>query len=269
MLALSAIGRADVEPWRARLEAGDTDAAWTLFLARYHRLVGATIARCISEEEDARDVFAHVCERLADHNLARLRRFLESPAPRAKFSTWLVVVVRNLAIDWRRARDGRHRPTPPPGLSPIRERIYQNVLVERQSHAEAYERVCGGEQGALTFSEFVREIAATYRAVDSRRWSHLALLHGTMLDDPRPSESAIDRIERSEERARLAQAMAQLSEQERAAIQLFVVEDRAAAEVAERVGWPNAKAVYNRVHRALAAIRTHLAAHPRVRQPPG
>lgn len=268
MFTISAIGRTDVEPWRARLEASDTDAAWTLFLARYHRLIGATIARCISEEEDALDVFAHVCERLSVDDLARLRRFHDSPSHRAKFSTWLVVVVRNLAIDWRRTREGRHRPTPPPGLSPIRERIYQSVLVERQSHVEAYERIRAGEHCALSYPEFVREVAATYRAVDSRRWSHLALLHGTAREDEEHFESASDRIERTEEHARLAQAMEQLSDKERAAIHLFVIEERPAGEVAERVGWPNAKTVYNRVHRALAAMRAYLAAEPPVRRPP-
>lgn len=257
-----------MEPWRTRLEAGDADVAWTLFLARYHRLIGATVSRCIADSEDALDVFAHVCEQLAENDLARLRRFHETPAHRAKFSTWLVVVVRNLAVDWKRARDGRPRGTPPPGLSPIRERIYQLVLVERRSHVEAYETLCVPPLDAISYAEFVREVAATYRAVDSRRWFQLAVLHGEgrELDDRR--ESPGDRIERSEERRRLANALAQLTEKERRAIALFVIEERPAAEVARSVGWPNAKTVYNRVHRALAAMRTLLAAGPSSRRPP-
>jgi RNA polymerase sigma factor (sigma-70 family) len=247
-----------VEPWRARLDAGDTEAAWTLFLARYHRLIGATIARRTPSAEDARDAFADICDRLSEDDLARLRRFHEAPAHRAKFSTWLVVVVRNLAIDCRRAREGRPRASPPPGLSPLRERIYQLVLVERRPHVEAYEALRSSAECELSFRDFVREIAPTYRAVDARRWSHLALLHGNQPEAVEEVAAPTDDVEHADEAARLARALAQLTAKEREAIQLFVVEERPAAEVARAVGWPNAKAVYNRVGRALAALRTVL-----------
>jgi RNA polymerase sigma factor (sigma-70 family) len=247
-----------VEPWRARLDAGDTEAAWTLFLARYHRLIGATIARCTPSAEDARDAFAEICDRLSEDDLARLRRFHDAPAHRAKFSTWLVVVVRNLAVDCRRAREGRPRASPPPGLSPLRERIYQLVLVERRPHVEAYEAMRSSGECDLSFRDFVREIASTYRAVDARRWSHLALLHGNQSEGATEVAAPTEDVEHADEAARLARALAQLTAKEREAIQLFVVEERPAAEVAQAVGWPNAKAVYNRVGRALAALRTVL-----------
>ena len=41
---------------------------------------------------------------------------------------------------------------------------------------------------------------------------------------------------------------------ERLAVQLFVVDEMPAAEVARTVGWRNAKAVYNRVYRALGTL---------------
>jgi DNA-directed RNA polymerase specialized sigma24 family protein len=46
----------------------------------------------------------------------------------------------------------------------------------------------------------------------------------------------------------------------RLAVQLFVVDELKAADVATMVGWPNAKAVYNRVTRALTAMRGALEA---------
>jgi RNA polymerase sigma factor (sigma-70 family) len=251
-----------VEPWRSRLEAGDTEAAWTLFLARYHRLIGATIARCTPRAEDARDAFAEICDRLSEDDLARLRRFHAAPAHRAKFSTWLVVVVRNLAIDCRRAREGRPRSTPPPGLPPLRERIYQLALVEHRSHVEAYETLRSRGECDLSFRDFAREIASTYRAVDARRWSHLALLQGNVEIPDEEVAAPTEALERSDEASRLARALAKLTAEERAAIQLFVVEERSAAEVAREVGWTGPKTVYNRVHRALAALRAILSAEP-------
>jgi RNA polymerase sigma factor (sigma-70 family) len=258
-----------MEPWRARLEEGDSEAAWTMFLARYHRLVGATIARCIADSDDAMDAFAEVCDRLSADDLARLRKFHDAPAHRAKFSTWLVVVVRNLAIDFRRAREGRPRATAPLGLTPLRERIYQLVLVDRVPHVEAYESLRASGACDVAFPEFVREVASTYRAVDSRRWSHLALLHGasgalplheTSRGGDIAQSSEVDDLDDDDARARVAAALAQLSDEDRAAIRLFVIEERPAADVASAVGLSNAKAVYNRVNRALAKLRTLLSA---------
>lgn len=210
--------------------------------------------------EEARDAFAEICDRLSEDDLARLRRFHSAPANRAKFSTWLVVVVRNLAIDCRRAREGRPRSTPPPGLSAVRERIYQLVLVERRSHVEAYETMRSNGECDLSFRDFTREVASTYRAVDARRWTHLALLHR---DAATPAEEVVaptEGLERADEASRLARALSTLTADERAAIHLFVVEERSAAEVARLVGWTGPKTVYNRVHRALAALRAMLSA---------
>ena len=249
-----------MDAWRARLEAGDTEGAWTSFLAQYHRLLEHTISRCIVDAEDARDAFAHACDRLSDNNLARLRRFHESTEHRAKFSTWLVVVTRHLAIDWKRAREGRARATPPPGLSPLRSRIFQLVLVERLSHAEAFESLCASGGCEMTYRAFVREIAATIRSVDSRRWSYLASLHGAsrmlLAQESEPSDDCT----REDQHAIVERAVSRLTEQERTALRLFVVEGRPAAEVARSVGWPNAKAVYNRMSRTLTAMRTLLNA---------
>jgi DNA-directed RNA polymerase specialized sigma24 family protein len=42
------------------------------------------------------------------------------------------------------------------------------------------------------------------------------------------------------------------------ALQLYVVQGTPAADVARILGWPNAKAVYNRVYRALQSVRAVL-----------
>jgi hypothetical protein len=42
------------------------------------------------------------------------------------------------------------------------------------------------------------------------------------------------------------------------AVQLFIIDEIDAATVARTVGWPNAKAVYNRVHRALDRLRSEV-----------
>jgi RNA polymerase sigma factor (sigma-70 family) len=249
-----------VEPWRAALDAGDNDTAWTLFLARYHRLIGATVARCIPDAEDARDAFAHLCDKLWEGDLARLRRFQESHHS-AKFSTWLVVVVRNLAIDWRRSQDGRPRMAPPAGLSPLREEIYRVVLVQRRSHAEAYETLRATRDDLSSFPQFLREVRETYREVDARRWSYLAM-HQIFAFESGEAGLPEEDVDAEVQRSRLVEALSHLSESDRGAIQLFVLEERPAAEVARTLGWANSKTVYNRVRRALAVLKARLVEIP-------
>ena len=97
------------------------------------RLIFAQIRRATTEPDDVMDIFAHVCERLHENELARLQVFAFSTAPRASFATWLVAVVRNLIVDWFRARDGRSRAQPPKSLSPLARRVYELVFLEHRS----------------------------------------------------------------------------------------------------------------------------------------
>src|SRR5690606_17010413 len=114
----------------------------------------ATIRRSIEEEEDL-DAFAHVCHALSADSLARLRRYRTYEPRRARFSTWLVTVIHNLAIDWVRQRDGRRRVRVPQSLAPFQQEIFVRVFVEQRSHTEAFEILRTGRSD-LTFSTFLR-----------------------------------------------------------------------------------------------------------------
>ena len=105
-----------MEPWLTEIAAGRYQAAWDLVAERYNRLILATIRRLVRDHDDVMDVFSAVCQALSENDLARLRRFVDEPT-RARFSTWLVAVVRNLTIDWLRKRDGRRRDDVPEALS--------------------------------------------------------------------------------------------------------------------------------------------------------
>src|SRR6266576_1790416 len=98
-----------MEGWAAELESGKPDAAWDLFLDRYQRLIFAAIRHYAQDHDDVMDVFARVCEALREDDLRRLRAFAAQQDHRARFSTWLVTVVRHLTVDWFRHRDGLRR----------------------------------------------------------------------------------------------------------------------------------------------------------------
>jgi DNA-directed RNA polymerase specialized sigma24 family protein len=245
-----------VDAWLQRLQAADPGGAWDLFIERYRRLIFATIRHIAQDYDDVMDVFVRVCEALREDDLSRLRRWAEEPTHKARFSTWLVAVVRNLTIDWIRHRDGRKRLSAVADtLPPLRRQIFELVFHRGRSHVEAYELIRSGEMSDLPFGEFLRELAITYRAVgQGSRGTLLRELGGNpppvdLGNTAEPPPASTDTAER------LADALGALDPEARTAVQLFVVDELPAADVARIVGWPNSKAVYNRVYRALAAMR--------------
>lgn len=246
-----------VEPWHARLAESDVEAAWSLFIDRYRRVILATIRRLIPGD-DAMEAFHHVCAALSKDRLARLRRYREDAPRQARFPTWLVTVVHNLVIDWQRQRDGRRRVRVPAGLTSLQERIFTCVFVEHRSHAETYEILCASGDREVTLSRFLHALAETYRVVERER--PRGAMHYFAAPPPPPAVDAdAERLVAAAELSgRLSAAMAMLAEDERAALQLYVVEGMPAADVARTVGWPDAKAVYNRAYRTLKRLRAAL-----------
>jgi RNA polymerase sigma factor (sigma-70 family) len=247
-----------MEEWMARLQQGEPDVAWDLFLARYRRLIFAAIRHYAQDYDDVMDVFARVCEALREDDFRRLRDYIAQPNHRARFSTWLVTVVRHVTVDWFRQRDGRRRLSAvAAGLPPLHRRIFEHVFLEHRSHLETFELIRTGPAPALSFSEFLAELRATYRAVtDGRRGRVLRELGGAPPpeaepDDPAPTLSA-------DSRALVERALCSLSAEDRVALELYVMEELPAADIARTLGLPNAKAVYNRVYRAQAAVRAWL-----------
>lgn len=87
------------------------DAAWAAFVATHSRLLLHT-ARSLNHDYDAAmDGYTYVLEALRSDNYRRLRAYAADG--RGKFSTWLVVVVRRLCLDFHRKRYGRAREVGP------------------------------------------------------------------------------------------------------------------------------------------------------------
>ena len=247
-----------MEGWAAALEVGRPDAAWDLFLDRYRRLIFAAIRHYAQDYDEVMDVFAQVCDALREDDLRRLRSYTDQRDHRARFSTWLVTVVRNLTVDWFRHRDGRRRlSVVAQALPPLRRRIFELVFLDQHSHVEAYEVLRATEAADLSFQQFLGELRSTYSAVaDGRRGRVLGELGKTPPPGDEPISSSPPDITDASEL--LEHALGTLSAEDRAAVELYIVEELPAADVARILGLPNAKAVHNRVYRALAAMRARL-----------
>jgi len=248
----------DGEPWLGPLQEGDLDGAWDLLVERYRRLILATIRHYADDYDDVMEVFARVCEGLRENELERLRRYAEQ-SHSARFSTWLVTVVRNLTIDWFRHEKGRPRLSQAvAALPPVQQKIYEYVFHRSRSHTEAYELIRTRDGIPLSFGEFLRELAACYRALSEGRKGRLLreLMGPPPLEELHPAMEAS--LNPSALSGALEEALQGLDPEERFAVELFVVDEVPAAEVARIVGWPSAKTVYNRVYRTLARLRAAL-----------
>ena len=217
----------------------------------------ATIRRLVHDHDDVMDVFATVCAALTADDFARLRRYSDRSASGAAVSTWLVIVVRNLVIDWVRKVEGRRRATFPSGLSGLHREIFEALCLRGHSPTEAFEIVRARTGHTMSFPEFLREIRVVRQSHPCpgtspvRQPEPLRLL-------PEIAVTVADPAELTDLAHRLAAVLATQPADVRLAVQLFVIDELPAAEVATIVRWPNAKAVYNRVRRALGAMRAAL-----------
>ncbi|HEY3221566.1 MAG TPA: sigma-70 family RNA polymerase sigma factor [Gemmatimonadales bacterium] len=220
----------------AELRRGRAEAAWDLFLDRYRRLIFAAIRHYAQDYDDVMDVFARVCESLRESDLKRLRSYFDQPSHSARFSTWLVTVVRHLTVDSFRHRDGRRRlSTVAAELAPLRSRIFEFLFINKRSHVESYELLKSSDGCDLTFGQFLAEVSATYRAVTGgRRGRILRELGGPVppIDDIEDEQASAN-----ERRDELDEALSCLSPEERVAVELYVVEEMPADAVAKVVGW--------------------------------
>jgi RNA polymerase sigma factor (sigma-70 family) len=83
------------------------DSAWDHFLSSFHKLILFAVRSTEENYDLVMDRYTYVLEHLREDDFRRLRAFQEKG--RAKFSTWLVVVVRRLVIDHQRGQYGRNQ----------------------------------------------------------------------------------------------------------------------------------------------------------------
>jgi len=85
-------------------------ATWEEFLDAYAGTI-FRLSRLFTGSYDERmDLFLFVCERLQQDGMRRLRTFRYRPEAPCRFSTFLSVVVKNIAVDFIRSREHRFRP---------------------------------------------------------------------------------------------------------------------------------------------------------------
>jgi RNA polymerase sigma factor (sigma-70 family) len=131
----------------------------------WSRLILHTARSVLHDGDGAMDAYAYMLDCLRSNDFARLRAYRDDG--RAKFSTWLVVVLRRMALDHRRQRVGRETPGRTSEARELRRRLHVlagEVLDVDQSVPDSGERADEGVQR----SEMTVALTDALARLDSR-----------------------------------------------------------------------------------------------------
>ena len=249
------------EPWEA----------WTAFLESYSRAI-LQVVHTFEHEQDARsDCFLFVCERLSENQFRRLRRF--QPGGRARFTTWLQVVVRNLCLDWHRQECGRQRVFQSVArLAPLDQEVFREVLTRGLSPEDCFSRLRFKHAG-LTREEVDGSLDRVRQTLTPRqlwllssRCPKFEPLEGELdgdpevsqrqIVDPRPDPETLAALK--EQESGLQRALDRLSASERLLLRLRFDQGLTLLEIARLTELKDAQTVDRRIRDLLEKLRREL-----------
>jgi RNA polymerase sigma factor (sigma-70 family) len=260
-----------------RLSSSKADAAWSEFLELFSPLIMHIVRRYESDQRRGTDCFLHVCAALSDGGFRRLRSYRQEGA--ARFRTWLMAVVANLCVDWRRKKHGRYRPIRSVArLSELDQLVYRYRYVRGMPRTECL-RALEPRYPDLTEQQLC-EISARLFALltPQHRWqlslrtaSAGPLDDGTTLDpedaaaqleEPGPGPEEITQVEQQHDR--VAEALAQLPAEQRLLLRLRYEQDLTLAEVARLARLADPFRANRQIQAALAALADLMTGNPTV-----
>lgn len=200
------------------LRSGVPARAWAAFLEDYAPLLLGTIGQRIHGEDARADCFVYVCEAFAEDGHRRLLAF--DPDGRARFTTWLTVVVARLCVDWLRQTRGRPRPFANIGLlPPLEQRLFQ---LRHELHLERSEIL------PLVLAEHPHLDGAAVQTALTRVERTLTPDQRWRLAMRRQSLASLDEVAETADEARVEDDVSSHDEQQKldAALEQLPAEDR-------------------------------------------
>jgi len=249
------------------LDAGELEGAWNLFLDDYSGVILHVIRQIEREADSIPDCFQFVCEQLSANSLRRLRKF--RPEGGALFSTWLRAVARNLCLDWRRKRFGRHRLFKSVAqLSIFDQEVFRSFYERRLSFDDAYHSL-RSLYPSLTHSQFAESRVRIERALSAKQRGLLnsRLIERTSPNDdvrlasanvPDPAPNPEIQVAKRESAQALRQALSQLPPRERLLIRLRYEQELTLEQVADMLDLGNAQRADREIKTVLSKLRKEL-----------
>ena len=254
-----------------RLASHEPWEAWTTFLESYSSDI-LQIVQVFEREPDCRtDCFLFVCQQLSKNQFRRLRRF--QPGGRARFTTWLQVVVRNLCLDWHRQEYGRQRAFQSVGrLDPLDQEVFREVYSRGLSQEDCFSRL-RFTHASLTHEEVGRSLERIQRALTPRQLWLLSTrrpliesLEGgrngdqeasrPQIVDPRPDPESLAALKEQEDA--LDRALGRLYAPERLLLLLRFDQGLTLLEIARLTELKDAQTADRRIRDVLEKLRREL-----------
>ena len=249
---------------------GQGDHVWPDFLDRCGGAL-LQVARSIARDEDeADDAFVFVCEKLAAHEFARLRKF--TPSGSANSLTWLRAVARNLCLDHQRSLRGRFRMFESIARLPLIDQlVFRRRYRDRLNLTETL-AVLGPDVPGLTMEAVVASDRRLSQSLSPRQAWALASVRPrleslTASDDPAlpapadPTSSEPNPEESlawSERRDQVKAAIHALPPDERMMVRLRLEQDLTLAELARVCGLRDAQHADRRLRAIYQTLRLRL-----------
>ena len=258
-----------VGPLLEALQSDDKEGAWSTFLTNYSELIYGVIKTFTQNPDHAGDCFLFVCAKLADKDYRRLRAF--RPDGKARFSTWLRAVVRNLCLDWHRSVFGRPQVFRfVASRSALDQEIFQAAF---RRGANAYEIWHGLSQKGwnVSYSDIERRLNELRNLMSARQLWLLSATRvpvesldteqehspGLEVIDPSPDPETVAIFQ--EGQTVLARAFRRIDPSDRLLLRLRFLEGLGLLEVARLVGLKDAQTADRRIREAINRLREKLS----------
>ena len=174
-LRLEETGREEEILARVRREGA---GAWEEFLEGFAGVLFRVVALFADSYDDRMDFFLYVCDRLREDDMRRVRAFQRRAEAPCRFSTYLTVVAKNMAVDFLRSREGRYRPfARVASLDETDRLLFEYHLRDGASMEETRSLLQGRHGIRLSLAEASRRTARIVTALSAnQRWKLLARL---------------------------------------------------------------------------------------------
>lgn len=250
------------------LHSKDAQSSWQSFLVIYSDAIYAVVTMFARDSDLAGDCFLFVCEKMADKEYRRLRAF--RPNGKARFSTWLRAVVRNLCLDWHRARFGRRQVfRSVAALGAFEQQIFTLVFQRGLTAEDAWYEFSRSSPG-VSYAEFEVKFEKLRGILTSRQLWLLSTANVTQesLDrdaeglrakeppDPAPDPEAVAVLHQTH--SSVSRALEELDASSRLLIRLRFSGGLGLQEIAKLVGLKDAQTADRHIRAALDLVRKKL-----------
>ncbi|HED08370.1 MAG TPA: sigma-70 family RNA polymerase sigma factor [Ignavibacteria bacterium] len=237
-------------------ENEEHDVDWKEFLRRFSNLILKVIWQLEKDKDEVMNKYLVVCTKLAENKFSILRKYIENHTQKSpKFTTWLVVVVRNICIDEHRAMHGRKRfPKALLALSELDRKVFELYFWKGYSEEEIG-NIINKNDKTILISESIALIEKSLKRSRDYIYNNNSPVKTIRYDDEKLYAEYEERNDSNESEKLLEKWLSELNETERLIIRLKFWEDLSVKEIAGILKTLSEQKIYSIIRKAFETLR--------------